>query len=834
MEGIGIMQTFGRDLRHAVRTLRKSPVFTAVAVLSLALGIGANTAIFELLDAVRLRSLPVPNPEQLAEVRVSNSPGGMGISHGFNARITNPLWEQIRDRQQSLRGAFAFGSDYMRLGRGAQATTAHVMWVSGSFFPVLEVPALRGRVLSPEDDRRGCGSPAAVVSYNFWQSHFGGSDSAIGSTLILQDQPFQVVGVTPPSFFGPEVGRDFGLAVPLCSQALWDNSLDRRDVWWLTVMGRLQPGWTLERATAQLSAISPGLMEATTPSGYGSGSRERYQKLRLAAYPAGNGISSLRQSYDSPLWLLLAITGLVLLIACANLANLILARAGARGREIALRLALGASRSRLVSQLCSESIVLAAAGTLLGAALAGILGRAIVSFVQGDANRLQLDLAMDWRILVFMAAVAVVTCLLCGLAPALRSSRLDPAAVIKSAGRGLTAGRERFWFQRLLVVAQVSVSLVLVVGALLFVRSFHNLATLDPGFRTKGILFAFVDLSRLHLPVERREPYQRELLDRIRALPQVEAAGTTTNTLLNGSSWTLGIGMKGLDPTRDSWSKVTWVSPGYLKTMEIALLAGRDFDARDTRTSPKSIIVNQAFVRDYLGGADPIGKTVRTMAEPNYPETEYTIVGVVRDTKYSQLRDPMPPSSFIPASQIPNVGEGMNVVIRTSGSMSAVISSVRQAITAASSNSETGFVVFEDQIRQGLVRERLMAALSGFFGALAAILAAIGLYGVISYMVLQRRNEIGIRLALGATRGQVLALVFRNSGTVLAVGIAIGAVASLAAARSAASLLYGLQPDDPSTLIMAAIGLTLIALLASYLPARSASRVDPMVALRDE
>ena len=568
------------------------------------------------------------------------------------------MWEQIRDHQEALAGVLAWGGDNYRLGRGTEARDVRGLLVSGRFFTVLGVPPLRGRLLGPEDDRRGCGPSGVVISYGLWQREFGGRDSAIGSKLVVLDQPFEVIGVTPPEFFGLEVGRSFDVAMPICTQALWSNTLERRDVWWLTVMGRLKPGETVGRASAQMNAISAGLFAATEPSGYAAASVKRYLNFRLEALRAGTGVSRLREEYDRSLWLLLGITGLVLLIACANLANLMLARASAREREIAVRLALGASPGRLVRQLLAESLLLAAAGAALGVFLASELSAAMVWALATGGDALHLDLRVDWRVLGFTAAVAAATCAVFGLAPALRSSRAEPGAAMKTGGRGLTAGRERFSFQRLLVVSQIAVSLVLLVGALLFVRSLRNLVTFDPGFREKDILIAYVSFYRLHVPEARRELFQRDLLERVRAIPLVESAATTTNVPLSGSSWTLGVRRTTARGEQTGSSKFTWVSPGYLRTMDVALLAGRDFDGRDTATARRVAVVNQTFVRRFLGGANPIGAVLRTVAEPNYPEAEYEIVGVVQDTKYAGLREPRRPSPSPPRRSIRARGRG--------------------------------------------------------------------------------------------------------------------------------------------------------------------------------
>ena len=826
------VEQLSQDLRYAARSMRHAPAFTTVAVLSLALGIGANTAIFALLDAVRLRNLPVPNPQQLVRVQFRGGNRGMGISND-SYQLTYPLWEQIREHQQAFSGMLAWnGWDSFRIGEGADVHRVPGLLVSGDFFSTLRIPPAAGRLFNREDDRIGCASPGVVLGYGLWQAEFGGQSSAIGQRLIVEGHPFEVIGVAPAKFSGLEVGRRFDFALPICAQGILENgsrSIRRTDIYWLSVLGRLKPGWTRAQASDHLVAISPGLLEATLPVGYSAKSVAGYRQLRLEAVPAANGTSSLRSQYDTSLWLLLGITGLVLLIACSNLANLIIARSSARRREFALRLALGASRLRLVRQALCESLVLAVAGAALGLAIARSLSAGITRFLGTGATPLPLDLGLDWRVLAFSAGTATGACVLFGLLPALRASRIDPGSAIKG-GRGLTADRDRFSFQRFLVVAQVAFSLVLLVGVLLFVRSFRNLATLDPGFRERGILEATFDMSHAGLAYRAIQPFQRDFLEEIRAIPQVEAAASTTVFLIRNGMWSLGVRAG----AAEGESRFTWVSPGYFQLLDTPLLAGRDFNSSDSGTSPKVAIVNQTFARRYFGNVNPVGKTFRSRAEPNYPEAEYEIVGVSKDTRYFDLREPTPPMSYAPASQHPSLGPWSNLYIRSSAPLPALAAAIRRRLAQSHPEITADFRVFETQIDESLIRERLMATLSGFFGVLAAILTTIGLYGVIAYMVVRRRNEIGIRMALGADRRKVLAMVMREAAMLFAVGGAAGLLGSLALTRAAASLLFGLGPRDPVSFCAAIALLGAAAALGSYLPAWRASRIDPMSSLRSE
>jgi predicted permease len=826
-----------QDLRYAARMLRKNPGFTAVAVVSLALGIGANSAIFQLLDAVLLRTLPVSNPGELAEVRIEDMTGARGSFNSWNPTVTNPVWEQIRNQQQAFSGVFAWSSTSFNLAPGGEPRPAQGLWVSGDFFKVLGVRPILGRVFTPEDDQRSCGSPGAVISHSFWQREYGGDPSVVGKELTLAGRSLEIIGVTAAGFFGLEIGQSFDIAVPICSEALLlgkNSQLDSGTTWWLTIMGRLKPGWSLEQATAHLNSISSGIFQVTLPAGYPAVSVDNYLGFKLAAFPAGTGISQLRETYSTPLWLLLAIAGMVLLIACANLANLMLARASAREREIAIRLAIGASRGRLVRQLMAESLLLAMVGAGLGLFLARELSRFLVSFLSTQGNSLFVDLDTDWRVLAFTTSVAIVTCVVFGLTPALRATRIGPAAVLKADSRGMTASRERFSLRRALVALQVALSLVLVVGALLFSRSLSNLLAEDAGFQPKGILITSISLPRLNLPKERRQDFKRELLERVRAIPGVDSAADTNIVPLSGNAWGNDVWLDGSDAGQRTNSSFSRISSDYFKTLATPLLAGREFDDRDTATSPKVAIVNESFARQLVNGANPIGARFWREATPNDPERVYEIVGVVKNTKYRDLRLDFAPIAFLPISQDPYPSQFAQILIRSSATMSDVISPLKLALAEIDPKIVVNFRVFETQIWDSLLRERLMATLSAFFGFLAAMLAAIGLYGVISYGVAGRTKEIGIRMALGAERRDVLWLILREALLLVLIGVATGLPAVMAATRLVSSLLFGLKPADPVSLSVAIILMFMVAAIAGYMPARRATKVDPMVALRYE
>jgi predicted permease len=690
-----------------------------------------------------------------------------------------------------------------------------------------------GRLFGPADDQRGC-SPAVVLNDAFWRAQFGGDPSVIGRTLIILDRPVPIVGVTAPEFFGLEVGRRFDIALPTCAAAIWGGPTDRRDYFWLSAMGRLRDGWTVARAAEHFDRLSRGIFEATAPTDRQPASIERYRRFRLTALSASNGVSSLRTTYAGALWLLLGMTGLVLLIACANLMNLLLARAGAREHEIAVRLAIGASRSRVISQLLTESILLAVFGAGLGIVLAPPLSRGLVALLATTNNPLDLELRTAWPVLAFACGVGLATCVVFGLVPAFRASRTDPGVAIKTGGRGLTANRDRLLVQRCLVTTQVAISLVLLFSAALFVRSFRNLITLDTGLRRDGVMFAmFADFSDRPSP-ERVLAAQSELLERIRAVPQVDSAAITTQFPLNGSSWTQGVELPASNAPERRSSKFTYVSSRYFNTIGMRILAGGDFDESDTARSRRVALVNETFARRYLAPSNPIGAMVRTVAEPRYPSAVYEVIGVVSDTKYSALREPIPPITFVPIAQHPSPRPWSGIVIRSSAPPSTVMAAVRRSVGELHPKMTIGFTVFDTQVRDGLARERILAWLAGSFGALAALLAMIGVYGVISYLVVRRRHEIAIRLALGAGRTRVVRLILREIVSLLVVGLALGGALAIAMASGASSLLFGLSSRDPTTLVAAAGVLAAIGFLASSLPAFRASRVDATAALRSE
>jgi predicted permease len=832
-----------QDVRYALRAFRRNPGFAAVAIVSLALGIGANTALFEVVDALRLQTLPVADPAGLVEVRLADADGTRGNFNSWHVTVTNPIWEAIRDRQQALSGVFAWGAAQFDLSsggetRGASGTARHSadgLWVSGGFFDVLGIHPAAGRLLGPADDRPGC-EPRAVLSYAFWRQAYAGSPSAVGQTIKLSSHPAEIVGVAAREFNGLEVGRGFDVALPICAEPLLDDydkgRLASGTDWWLSVFGRLKPGWSVERATAHVAAISPELFQATLPPEYPKVSVPKYLAFRLRAEPAATGISQLREQYEAPLWILLATTGLVLLIACANLANLLLARATARRREIAIRLGVGASRGRIVRQLLTESLVLATLGGAAGAIVGRWLGRACVSLLDTGSSVTELSLRLDWRVAAFTVGLSILTCLLFGLVPALSSTRRGADIAMHVATRGSTAGRESAAIRRALVVVQVALSVVLLFGSLLFTRSLRNVLAIDPGFRASGVVAVEIGFSRLNLPPASRAMFRRTLLERVSAVPGVERAGTVNIVPLSGLSsgntvWPVA------DTSRRFSSRLNTVGPGYCVTMGIPLVAGRDFTDGDTRASPLVAIVNEAFVAALGRGPQVVGTRFTREATPREPEKTLEIVGVMRNSKYGDLREDDRPVAFFADAQM-GQPPYVRIAMRSALPPSALTPAITRVLADIDPRLVVDYEVLSEQIADSLVRDRMLATLSGAFGILAGVLTLVGLYGLMAYTVARRTNEIGIRMALGAGHRSVVRLVLGEVGLLVAAGAVGGVGLAFAAGRSAAALLFGVRPSDPLTLSSAIAALAAIALVAGYLPARRAIRIEPVIALRAE
>jgi predicted permease len=825
-----------QDIRYACRVFRRNPSFALVAILSLTLGIGANTALFQVVNAVRLQSLPVADPSTLVEVRLADMDGARGNFQTWHPSVTYPIWQAIAGRQQAFSAVFAWGGDTFSLSTGGEIRTATGLWVTGDFFSALGIRAAAGRLLTRDDDQPGC-APRVVLSHAFWQREYGGNPAAVGQTIALSSHGAHIVGIAPASFLGLDVGKTFDVAVPVCADPVFSDDgkgrLASGTTWWLSVFGRLKPGWSVERATAHLAAISPELFRTSLPPTYPSVSVPRYLRFTLGAHAAGSGLSQLRQEYTSPLWMLLGTAALVLLIACANLANLLLARATARQREIAVRLGIGASRGRLVRQLLTESLLLAAIGGVSASLLAGALSRSFIALLGTQNNSIALAVGLDWRVLAFTTGLSLLTCVLFGLAPAMNATRVSASSVLRVAARGATSGREAVGLRRALVVAQVALSVVLLFGSLLFARSLRNLVTLDPGFKTDGIVTAGINFRRLGLPPERRSHLRRELLDRVRALPGVQSAATARIVPVSGDSSGNDVWPDG-DQSRQFGASLNWVGNGFFTTMGMPLVAGRDFSDLDTPQSPPVAIVNETFASTIARQGVPIvGTRFTRETTPSGPEKTFEIVGVVRNSTYADLKEGAVPVAFLADGQ--DVAGGyVRLVIRSSLPPAATTAAITRAFADIDPHIAVGYGVLNTQIRDTVVRDRLLATLSAGFGILAATLTLAGLYGLITYTVTRRTGEIGVRMALGAGRVAIARLILRETLLLLSIGAVVGVLLALAGGRAAASLLFEVQPYDPALLLLALAALGAIALVASYAPARRATRIEPVSALRAE
>ncbi|HUE20112.1 MAG TPA: ABC transporter permease, partial [Bryobacteraceae bacterium] len=686
------------DFRAGLRTFRKHPAFAAIMILTLALGIGADTAIFSLIDAVMLRSLPVTHPEQLVQVR-------MDADDPF---FTNPLWEQLRDHQDLFAGLFAYSQARFNSTAGGEARYANGEWVSGDFFSTLGTAAAVGRTFTPADDRRGC-APVAVLGYDFWLRQYGGDPEILGRSISLDGHPFQILGVGRAGFTGIDVGRAVDVYVPICSRAIVQEPglpLDSRNTWWLRVIGRSNPGIPAAQVAARLRALARPILEATIPAGDLPKNQREYAAHSLETVPASTGISNLRGQYRDALLVLMAVVGLLLLIACVNVANLLLARATARQREIAVRMALGAGRWRLMRQFLMESALFAAAGAALGALFAQWSSRLLVGFLSSASNRVFLDLAIDARLLAFTAGVSAVAVMLFGLAPAWRGTRVDPQAAMKVSARGIAEGQSGFNFGKALVSAQVAVSLVLVVGAALLLSTFWNLSTLDAGFDRDRVLMINTDLRNAHYPKERGESSLEEMRQQLASIPGVLSASYSFVTPLNGSTIITPIQVEGATPqtSHDSQLRANWVSQGFFETLGTPLLAGRDFDQRDMLSRAKVAIINQTAARKFFDSANPVGRYYRT-GRP-VKDQLVKIIGVVKDAKYNSLRQEQPAIAYLPGAF---GGASTTFELRTAGPPANLAPAARAVMEKVNPAIVLEFRTLAVQVAESLARERLLA-----------------------------------------------------------------------------------------------------------------------------
>jgi predicted permease len=732
---------------------------------------------------------------------------------------------------------FAFANTNFNLSNGGAARRIDGAWVSGEYFSTLGVHAAAGRPIVASDDVRGC--PAvAVLSHAFWAAAFGRDPNVVGATLSLDGYPFRVVGVAEAGFHGVTVGTEPRVFVPLCTEAIVrgaNSQLDERSSWFLQIVGRPKPGLAPRQIAAHIATLGPSIAAAALPPNRPAANTAHFLSAPWTIEPAARGFSDLRAANRSALYVLLGIVGVVLLIACANVANLLLARAAARLRDISVRLALGASRARVARQLVTESLLLSSVGALFGLGFAMWGGRLLVRLLSQSGKVVALDLSIDGRVLLFTAAVATITGLLFGVAPAWRAGRVDPQLALKGHARSFAQGHTRFTTHKALVVAQVALSFVLVVGAGLLLRSWRSLATSDPGFDSDRVLLVDADLRATNTPADQRLVLRRRLLRTLRALPGVRSAASSQITPLSTSTWNDGPLVDGYTPAsrRDEVSWVNVVSDGYFATLGVPLLAGRDFSGEDRATSPRVAIVSDAFAKQFFRGRRAVGQTFKLRDGQGWGDP-ITVVGVAGNTKYRSLRDSMSPIMYFPEAQESADAQFTSYEIRTAAAPQPMVAALTAAIGDVDPRITIDIKSLQTQLAESMTLMRTVGMLSGFFGALALLLATIGLYGIVAYGVARRRNEIGVRIALGAAHGRVIAMVLGDAGRVVLFGIALGAVASFAATRLIAAFLYDTAPADATTRLASALLLGAVGLGAAAVPAWRAASLDPVMALREE
>jgi predicted permease len=828
-----------QDFRYSLRSLRKSPVFLTVAVLSLALGIGANTAIFTLIDQLILQPLPVKDPEQIVML------AGRGKHYGGNngdQRISYPMYGEIRDKNQVFSGMFCTYPNTVSATFEGRTELIGADFVSGNYFPVLGIGAAAGRVFNASDDLYQGAHPLAVLSYGYWRARFGRDPGIVGKKIVVNGRSLTVIGVSQAGFDGVEPGRAPQIRIPMTMKDDLPRTnyprLSNDRFRWTEVFARLKPGMTIEKAQAGLQPLFHQIINReVTEKPFAKAAplvKQEFLRMWMQVMPGSKGRSYLRRTYSKPLFALMGIVGLVLLIACSNLANLLIARASARQKEIAVRLALGAGRGRLVRQLLAESLLLAAVGGSLGVGLAVLIDQALIDFLPVGHTPLSLSAAPDWSVLSFTFAISVAAGALFGLVPALQSTRPQLAGTLKDQAGAVVQGGAA-GLRKALVVAQVSLSLLLVIGAGLFLESLRNLKTLNPGFEVKNLLAFDVDPTLSRYDRQWTADYYRRLRNRLNTLPGVESQTVAVVPVLENDEWDNWVTIEGYSAKPDERPDphVQFCSPGFFQTLKIPVLLGRDFDDRDAAGAPKVGIVNQKFVKRYFGDANPLGRHLGMGIDPG-TKMNIQIVGVVGDTKYENLREEIPYELYLPSDQ-QDWAEDSTVYVRAQGDPARLFHTLHEAVVGVDANVPMHDLrTLDEQMEISLLTERLLATLSSVFGCLATLLAALGLYGVMAFMVARRTREIGIRMALGAGRSSVMWMVLRETLTLAAIGVAIGLSGAYAVTRLIQAQLFGVEPTDLSTLAAASLGIAAVTALAGYLPARRATAIDPMSALRWE
>ena len=835
--GIPIMPHLRQDLVYAVRGFRRSPVFTSIAILSLTLGIGANTAIFSLIDQLILRLLPIQDPQRVVLL------AGMGRHYGGNDgrnALAYPMYLDLRERNQVFTGMMARNRQRLLVGIDQQSEAVFGELVSGSYFPLLGVSPAIGRLLTDADDQHTNENPYAVLSYAYWQTRFAGNPGILGQTIRVNTFPFTVIGVSAPGFDGLEPGIPAQVFMPMAmapSIRGGTNMQDRRQRW-VNVYGRLKPGVSIGQAKAGLQPLFHQIleMEVQQPAFRNAAPYDKEQFLRMwmDVMPGSQGNTVLRRQYEKPLVVLMGMVGLVLLIACSNLASLLTARAAARQKEIAIRLAIGASRTRMIQQLLTESLLLSVAGGAAAAGLSVLLVRGLLTFLPASLTGYTISSTPDSQVLIFTFSLAAITGIAFGLAPALQSTRPEIAPTLKDQAGNVMGGAVQAGLRKVLMVAQVAFSLLLLIGAGLFVRSLDNLRSLDPGFRTGNLIQFTVSPRSIGYDPARIRAFYRQMEERLQGLPGVRAAGLARVQVLSGDEWDNGITLEGYEPKPGEKMDphVNFVSPGYFDALGIHLTSGRGFTIKDDFNAPRVAVVNESFAKRYFGDALALGRHLGMGTDPG-TATNIEIVGVVNDTRYESLRDEVPLQVFFCTAQ--RTDPLLTGYVRTIHDAGAEFHAVRALLHELDPNLPiTNMKTLDRQLDESLTTERMIATLSGIFGTLAAVLAVIGLYGVMAYMVARRSREIGIRMALGANAGSVVWMVMREVLMLVTAGMAIGLPSALAVTQLVKAQLYGLTPADPASITIATLVLFGVALPAGYLPARRAASYDPVAVLRSE
>ena len=827
-----------QDLQYAFRTLRKSPGFSVVAILSLALGIGANTAIFSLLDQLLLRTLPVREPDRIIQMAARGQHYGNNM--GMNC-MSYAMYKDFRDKAEVFDGLLCRRPFTANLGHAGLTERANVEMVSGNYFSVLGVGAAVGRVLTQDDDKLMLGHPLVVLSRDYWESRFGSDPRIVGQTVYINTNPYTVIGVAQAGFKGVEIGDATQMFVPVNMQEhIIPNYklLEDRRSRWLNIFGRLKPGVTVEQAKASVQPLFHQIIddEVKQPP-FARASQEmkdRFLKQTMDVFAGGTGTSGMRLQLAAPVYVLMGLVAFVLLIACANLANLQLARATARGKEIAVRLSLGATRSQIIRQLLVESVVLSLVAGVAGLLLGRWLLQLLLDLRPPDVSQLTISAGIDPRILLFNFGIAALVGVLFGLAPAWHATRPDVASTLKDQATSV-AGGTHARFRKGLLVAQVTLSLILLVGAGLFVNSLMNLRTLDPGFRADNLLMFGIDPNSAGYKPEQMRDFYRNLHERLAALPGVTATGHGNMALVSGNEWDSSITVEGHDPSQSSkaWAFMNHVSPDYFRSLGVQLVTGRDFRWSDGHGSPKVCIINQRLAKEYFPGKDPIGMHIGMGYDPG-TKTDIEVVGVVRDFKYQNMSEDIGRQMYRPFQQM-DFALNMWYYVRTPGDPNAITTAVRNEVRGLDANLPIyGLRTLEAQIERNLITQRLVAGLSAAFGILATLLAVIGLYGVMAYLVGRRSREIGIRMALGAGSKRVIWMILREVVVLVAIGLAIGLAGALGLTRLVKAQLFGVTPWDPGIIALAMLSLSAVATFAGFVPALRASRTDPTHVLRYE